>query len=133
MLPHGLEREVVQPKPAAKPRKPVPISKAISDVERSEKPATIKRALIDKLERIEGIGPKISKALEVAGIQTFAQLAQASEAELEVALRNAGVTLAPSRKTWAKQAALLAEGDVKGYETYTKRLVGGREPDPLQA
>jgi hypothetical protein len=33
--------------------------------------------------RIEEIGPKSSKALEVAGIQTFAQLAQSSEAHLE--------------------------------------------------
>jgi hypothetical protein len=43
------------------------------------------------------------------------------------------VSLAPSRKTWAKQAALLAEGNVEGFETYTKGLVAGREPDPLQA
>jgi glycogen phosphorylase len=133
VVPHGLEREVLTTQPAAKPRKSVPLSKAISDVEPSEKPTTIKRALIDKLEQIEGIGPKISKALEAAGIQSFMQLAQASEAELEVALREAGVTLAPSRKTWAKQAALLAEGDVEGFEAYTKQLVAGREPDPLQA
>ena len=123
-------------KPKAKPRRPMPVSSPISDV-RPEPIAAhtevAKRALLDKLERIEGIGPKISKALEAAGIHTFAQLAQASEADLEAALRAAGVTLAPSRKTWAKQAALLAEGDVEGFETYTKRLVAGREPESLRA
>lgn len=60
-------------------------------------------------------------------------LAQASESDIEAALREAGVTLAPSPKTWARQAALLAEGDVEGFEAYTKQLVAGREPDPLQA
>lgn len=89
--------------------------------------------MIDKLKRIERIGSQISKALQAAGIQTFAQLAQASESELEAALREAGVTLAPSRKTWAKQATFLREGDTEGFEAYTKRLVAGREPDPLQA
>ncbi len=131
IAPFGSEPQIT----AAKPRKSPPISRAISDVpavSAQDKPS-LKRALIDKLERIEGIGPKISKALEAAGIQTFAQLAHASESELEAALRNAGVTLAPSRKTWAKQATFLLKGDTEGFEAYTKRLVAGREPDPLQA
>jgi predicted flap endonuclease-1-like 5' DNA nuclease len=88
--------------------------------------------LIDKLERIERIGSQISKALEAAGIQTFAQLAQASKTDLEAALRNASVTLAPSRKMWANQATFLLEGDTEGFEAYTKQLVAGREPDLLQ-
>jgi hypothetical protein len=43
------------------------------------------------------------------------------------------VSFAPSRKTWGRQATFLLEGDTEGFEAYTKQLVAGREPDPLQA
>lgn len=81
----------------------------------------------DDLTRIEGIGLKISAALQAAGITTFAQLAQANEETLRAALAAANLRFAPSLRTWAKQAAYLAKGDEKGFTAYTQKLTAGRE------
>lgn len=81
----------------------------------------------DDLTKIEGIGKKMSAALVAAGITTFAQLAQASEAELTQAIENAGMRFAPSLPTWAKQAALAAAGAWDELQQYQDELVGGRE------
>ncbi|WP_337867984.1 alpha-amylase family glycosyl hydrolase [Meiothermus sp.] len=81
----------------------------------------------DDLTRIEGIGPKISAALQAAGITTFAQLAKSKEETLRSALAAAHLRFAPSLGTWAKQAAYLAKGDKKGFAAYTKKLTAGRE------
>ncbi len=83
----------------------------------------------DDLQRIEGIGPKISDALGVAGIDTFAKLEQASEDELKAALEHSGLRFAPSLSTWAEQAGFLARGDEEGFKALTDRLVAGRVED----
>lgn len=81
----------------------------------------------DDLTKIEGIGKKMSAALIAAGITTFAQLAQSNEAELTQAIENAGMRFAPSLPTWAKQAALAAEGAWDELQKYQDELVAGRE------
>lgn len=81
----------------------------------------------DDLTKIEGIGPKMAKALNDAGINTFAQLAKATEAELHTAIEKAGMRLAPSIPTWAKQATLAADGKWDDLKDYQDKLVGGRE------
>jgi predicted flap endonuclease-1-like 5' DNA nuclease len=86
-----------------------------------------KATLLDDLTLIEGIGPKMAGALKAAGIETFAALAKATEADLKKALEAAKLRFAPSLPTWAKQAALLAKGDRAGFEAYTRALKGGRE------
>jgi predicted flap endonuclease-1-like 5' DNA nuclease len=79
----------------------------------------------DNLERIEGIGPKISAVLQAAGITTFAQLAATDVSRLKQILGDAGLTLAdPS--TWPKQAELAAAGDWKTLEALQDELKGGR-------
>ena len=83
----------------------------------------------DDLQRIEGIGPKISDALGVARIDTFAKLERASEDELKAALEHSGLRFAPSLNTWAEQAGFLARGDEAGFKALTDRLVGGRAVD----
>ena len=81
----------------------------------------------DDLTRIEGIGPKMNKALLAAGITTFVQLAAASEDELRAAINAAGMSFAPSIKTWAKQAKYLVDGDEEGFLEYTEYLIAGRD------
>ena len=81
----------------------------------------------DDLERIWGIGPKVSAALQAAGLTTFAKLAEAREETLRAALSAAGLRLAPSLSTWAKQAAYLARGDERGFLAYKKKLAA-RKP-----
>lgn len=80
----------------------------------------------DNLQRIEGIGPKMAKALNSAGITTFMQLADADEATLRVAIEAGGLRFAPSLPTWAKQAKYLADGDEVGFQTYVDSLTSGR-------
>ncbi|KIQ53865.1 alpha-amylase family glycosyl hydrolase [Meiothermus taiwanensis] len=75
----------------------------------------------DDLERIKGIGPKIAAALQAAGISTYAQLAKTKKDALRKALAAAGIRLAPSLDTWARQAAYLARGDTKGLASYLQR------------
>lgn len=80
----------------------------------------------DNLQRIEGIGPKISMVLVAAGFRTYEQLANSDEATLAGALRNGGLRLAPSLSTWSAQAALLAKGDEAGFAALAAELVASR-------
>ncbi len=82
---------------------------------------------IDDLQRIEGIGPKMSGALVAAGIRTYVQLAESDEETLRTAIEAAGLTFAPSLVTWARQARLLADGDEAAFADLTRRLVAGRD------
>ena len=81
----------------------------------------------DDLKIIEGIGPKMEKALQAAGITTFAMLAGTSEAQLKEAIAAAGMRFAPTVPTWAEQASYAANGDFVGLEAFQKTLVGGRK------
>jgi predicted flap endonuclease-1-like 5' DNA nuclease len=81
----------------------------------------------DKLERIEGIGPKIAAALRAAGITTYAALADADRSTVELALERANLRFAPSLATWSRQARLLADEDEAGFKELTDRLIAGRE------
>ncbi len=76
----------------------------------------------DDLTVIEGIGRKMAAALNAAGIDTFAQLAQASEGELRAAIRAAGMRLAPTLATWAQQAAYAEHGDWDGLKAYQQSV-----------
>ena len=102
-----------EPELAAEPAKPK---------SRSKKAASAG----DDLKRIEGIGPKMEKALNSAGILTFAQLADADEATLRTAIEAGGLRFAPSLPTWAKQSRYLADGDESGFQTYIDSLTAGR-------
>ncbi|MGB7340917.1 MAG: ATP synthase F1 subunit gamma [Phototrophicaceae bacterium] len=83
----------------------------------------------DDLTKVEGIGPKMSRALIDAGISTFAQLANASEDQLTQAVQDAGMRLAPSLGTWAEQASYAAKGDWDGLDKLQDQLQGGRRVD----
>ncbi|MCC6613931.1 MAG: hypothetical protein IT320_10665 [Anaerolineae bacterium] len=114
--------------PAAPPPIPAEEPKAAEPAP-AAKPKRAKASGKDDLKRVEGIGPKMEKALRTAGIETFARLAEATEDELRAAIEAQGMRFAPSMPTWAKQAAFLAAGDETGFEAYKDHLVAGREPD----
>ena len=79
----------------------------------------------DDLQRIEGIGPKISSLLEASGIATFAQLADTSVDGLQRILDKAGLRLAHPG-TWPEQARLAADGSWEAFEVLQRELKGGR-------
>lgn len=85
------------------------------------------RGKADNLKKIEGIGPKMEKALKAAGIDTFAKLAETSEEALRTAIEEAGMRFAPSIPTWPKQADFAANDDWDGLESYQDSLKAGRE------
>jgi len=99
------------------------VAVAVESTVESEPPAVPD----DDLERVEGIGPKISAALHDAGIRTFRQLADSDDAALRAALKAHNLRFAPSLVTWARQARLLADGDDAGFADLTRRLVAGRD------
>jgi predicted flap endonuclease-1-like 5' DNA nuclease len=79
----------------------------------------------DNLQRIEGIGPKISQVLQTAGISTFAQLAATDVGRLEQILNEAAMTLADPA-TWPEQAKLAAASDWRALDVLQDELKGGR-------
>jgi len=107
---------VVKEKPASKPA---------STSKPKAKPAK-SSGKPDDLKKIEGIGPKMAKALIAGGFETFEKLSKASEEELRAAIEAAGMRLAPSLSTWAEQAVLAAKGDWDALQTLQDELDGGR-------
>ncbi len=95
------------------------------------KPATVApSAVIPKsagLQIIEGIGPKMEKALIAAGIDTFAKLSTATEGELRAAIETAGMRLSPTLTTWSQQAAFMLRGDMDGLKRFQDELGSGRQ------
>ena len=82
----------------------------------------------DDLTRIEGIGPKISLALQDAGISTYAALATMDTEQLKGVLKEAGLRVAVSA-SWSEQAGLAAAGDWDALEELQASLQGGRRID----
>jgi hypothetical protein len=79
----------------------------------------------DDLTRIEGIGPKVAKVLNTAGITTFADLANAKAQDVQEKLRAAGLQMM-NPEGWIEQAALAAKGDWSALEKLQGELKGGR-------
>lgn len=103
---------------AGEDRKPV-AAKAVE----SEKKAA---GGADDLTKIEGVGPKVAKVLNEAGISSFADLAGAKAADVQKALDAAGLQMMDP-KGWISQAKLAAKGDWEGFEKLQGELKGGRK------
>ncbi|HMU92208.1 MAG TPA: 50S ribosomal protein L21 [Anaerolineales bacterium] len=103
---------------AGEDRKPV-AAKAVE----SEKKAA---SGADDLTKIEGVGPKVAKVLNEAGISSFADLAGAKAADVQKALDAAGLQMMDP-KGWISQAKLAAKGDWEGFEKLQGELKGGRK------
>jgi len=79
------------------------------------------------LEKIEGIGPKISKLLNARSIYTLADLAKANVDELQQCLEEAGPQYRRANPaTWPEQARLAAEGNWEALHALQADLKGGR-------
>jgi predicted flap endonuclease-1-like 5' DNA nuclease len=82
----------------------------------------------ERLERIEGIGPKVASLLNKAGIHTFAQLAGADVEQLRKILHENRLNfINPS--TWPEQARLAADGRWQDLEALQSKLKGGQRID----
>jgi predicted flap endonuclease-1-like 5' DNA nuclease len=79
----------------------------------------------DDLVKLEGIGPKVARVLNEAGITTFAALAAANPVEIQKTLSAAGLQMM-NPEGWIEQAALAARGDWTGLEKLQSELRGGR-------
>jgi large subunit ribosomal protein L27 len=89
-----------------------------------------KKVAQDDLKLVEGVGPKIEGLLNDAGIHTWADLANADLDKLQAILDEAGSRYRMhDPATWAKQAALAADGSWEELEEYQAHLQGGKEPD----
>ncbi|HXK05755.1 MAG TPA: helix-hairpin-helix domain-containing protein [Verrucomicrobiae bacterium] len=80
----------------------------------------------DYLERIEGIGPKISSVLVEAGITTFSQLAAAHVDQLRAILAAAGLGALVDPSSWPEQARLADAGEWDALDQLQEKLRGGR-------
>lgn len=79
----------------------------------------------DDLTLIEGIGPKIARVLQAAGITSFAQLADVTPEALTETLRAADLRLA-NPATWPEQALFAATADWDGLKELQSQLKGGQ-------
>ena len=80
----------------------------------------------DDLVKIEGIGPKVAKVLNDAGITTFDDLAHAKAAEVQKILNTAGLQMMNS-EGWIAQAKLAAKGEWDALDDLQDELKGGRK------
>jgi predicted flap endonuclease-1-like 5' DNA nuclease len=82
---------------------------------------------MDDLEIIEGIGPKIAELLHKAGIVTFAQLAEATPAQIQPILDAAGPNFKlADPQTWPEQSALAAMNQWGALKALQDVLTAGR-------
>jgi len=85
----------------------------------------------DDLVKIEGIGPKVAKALIAAGITTYAALAESKVEDIQKIVTDSGLRMM-SPEGWIDQAKLAAAGDWKGFEKLQAKLVAGRKAAPAK-
>jgi uncharacterized membrane protein HdeD (DUF308 family) len=80
--------------------------------------------VVQDLTAIEGIGPKISEALQAAGVHNYADLAALSPDQVHAILKDSGLSADPS--TWPAQAQLAMQGKMDELKAYQDKLQGGR-------
>lgn len=90
----------------------------------SQAPAAHKEP--DDLTKLEGIGPKVAKVLNEAGITTFDELARANAAEVQKKLNDAGLQMM-NPDGWIEQAKLAAQGEMGALKKLQDELKGGRK------
>lgn len=124
-------------KPAAPKKEAVVAPEVEAVAEVAEEPVAEKKAAapkkekapkLDDLKIIEGVGPKIETLLKEGGINTWAELAEASVDRLKEILDAAGPRYQihdPS--SWPAQAKFAAEGKWDELKEYQEMLIGGRD------
>jgi len=79
----------------------------------------------DNLEIIEGIGPKVAKVLNAAGVLSFDDLVHANPGKISETLKAAKLTMMDPAG-WIEQAKLAAKGDMDGLKKMQEEMKGGR-------
>lgn len=80
----------------------------------------------DDLVKLEGIGPKVAKILNDAGIRSFADLAKSKADDVQKLLDAAGLQMM-NPEGWIEQAKLAAKGDMGSLKKLQDELKGGRK------
>jgi len=80
----------------------------------------------EDLVSLEGIGHKVSKVLNTAGIHSFADLAKAKADDIQKVLDAAGLQMM-NPEGWIEQAKLASKGDTEGLKKLQDELKGGRK------
>lgn len=102
-----------------------PVVPAVVETVESVNLIPVTSAKPDDLTIIEGIGPKINNALQIAGITTFEQLAEVEPSQINKILKDGGFRLAdPS--SWQEQARLAGEEKWDELKSLQNTLKAGR-------
>jgi hypothetical protein len=97
--------------------------KPVSETEST--PQVHTHGMEDDLTVLEGIGPKVARVLQAAGISSFAALAEAEPGKVQEYLKQAGLRML-NPQGWIEQARLAARGDADGLAKLQAELKGGR-------
>ena len=81
--------------------------------------------VVDDLQIIEGIGPKIASILKAVGVTSFAQLAAMEPSEISAILQAANLRLADPQ-TWPEQARLAGAGKFDELKEFIARQRANR-------
>lgn len=91
------------------------------------KKATAVKSTKDNLKKVEGIGPKIEKMFNEAGIMTWSVLSKTKVSTLKAILSAAGPRYKMHNpSTWPAQAKMAAKGDWDKLAVWQKELKGGK-------
>jgi predicted flap endonuclease-1-like 5' DNA nuclease len=82
----------------------------------------------DDLMQLEGVGPKVAKALAAGGFDTYEKLSNANEPQLRQAMHAADMTAPSSLPTWPMQASYAAHGDLQGLNKYNQKRSHSKKP-----
>ena len=106
--------------------KPIKVEKTVVKAATKE---TVKKSPdnSDDLKKIEGIGAKIEEIIKVAGINTYSELASASEETLKEILSGAGPRYSiHNPSSWPNQASLARDEKWDELAALQKELNGGK-------
>lgn len=80
----------------------------------------------DRLQIIEGIGPKIETVLKDAGVKTLRELSEMSPESIRAILSEYPSLRLANPESWPEQARLAANGDHAALQELQDKLKGGR-------
>ncbi len=125
--PEPAKTEAVSEEAALVKEKKAPAKEKKAPAKAEKAPKAKKPAAGDKLNKIEGIGPKIASVLTDAGLSSFALLSKSTPEAIREILDNAdGNFAAHNPTTWPKQAEMAAAGNWDELKAWQDELNGGK-------
>ena len=121
--PTSLETKEIMSEPAV--NEPISETATVGLLDSKANEIEVEVETADDLEIIEGIGPKIAKLLNEAGISTFTQLAAADIPGLRKILLAANFRV-NDPTSWPEQAKLAAAGKLDELRQFQDQLKAGR-------